>query len=96
MINHKILMIKSNEISEKLPQVDYTNLPKELRAVMDKQPYVIEETVKLTWDGRQFIARIPSEIAEECKITKENRMRFKVIKPLPDSAEKSIVEITLV
>lgn len=98
MINNKILMIKSNEKDkkEKPPQVDYTHIKKELKDLIDRQPYVIKEVVKLTWDGRQFIARIPTEIAEEYHITKENQMLFKLAKPLPDSSEKPILEISLV
>lgn len=88
-------MKKSNE-KEGLPKVDYSKVPKEIEEIVNRQPYVIEEKAKLTWDGRQFIVRIPSEITKEMNITKENQMRFRLTKPLPDSSEKPELKIELI
>lgn len=44
-------------------------------AIAEKQ-FIIKEKAKLTWDGKQLLVRIPSEIAKEWCITKENRMQF--------------------
>ncbi len=93
-------MKKSDEnIKElkELPKVDYTKLPEPIEKVVTKEPYVIEEKAKLTWDKRQFLVRIPSEIAREYGITEENKDKFGVIfrltKPLPDSTDKPRLEI---
>lgn len=82
---------------EELPKVDYTKLPEEIEKAITKEPYVIEEKAKLTWDGRQFLFRIPSEIAREYGITEENKEKFRIVfrltKPLPDSKNKLKLEI---
>jgi hypothetical protein len=84
-------MINSNEP----PKVDYSKLPPETEEAIARKPYTIEEKAKLTWDGRQFLVRIPKEIAQEIGITKENFILFRLIKPLPDSTEKPKLEMEL-
>lgn len=78
---------KSNEIPQidELPDIDYSDIPSEIEEVVGQQPYVIEKKVKLTWDGDQFIARIPSEITEELGLTSNSqvKMKFGYSKPLP-------------
>ncbi len=89
-------MEKAKRLDE-LPKVDYTSLPEGLEKAVTKEPYKIEEKAKLTWDKKQFLVRIPSEIAREYGITKENKDQFRVIfrliKPLPDSNDKPKLEI---
>ena len=91
-------MKKSEEESQEpeLPTVDYSKLPSEIEEVITRQPFQIEKKTKLTWDGNQFSMRIPTEIAKEMKITKDNLVIFRLTKPLPDSAEKIKLEIVLV
>lgn len=100
MIIYANNMIKSNEIKIKhlteLPQVNYSKLPKSIEEATIQKPLIIEEKAKLTWDGRQYITRIPSEIAQEMKITIENRLQFRLIMPIPSSGEKPKLEIELV
>lgn len=81
---------------EELPEVDYSTLPPEIEGVVGKQRYVIEKKVQLTWDGKQFSFRIPTEIAEEMKITKENQVQFLLKKPVPGSDEKPELSISLI
>ena len=97
-------MRKSDEIKgdkiefkeyDELPVVDYSKIPDEVEEVINKQPYVVEGKAKVTWDGKQFLVRIPSEIANEMKITTEYRMLFKVTKPLPDSDDTPELEMKL-
>ena len=45
-------------------RLNYLKLPQDVKAAISPIPYIIEEASKLTWDGRQFILRIPKEIAE--------------------------------
>lgn len=91
-------MKKSNDVEklENLPELDYSNLPKEIEEAITRKPYIVDKRAKLTWDGRQFIIRIPSEIAEEMKLTTENRVRFLLTKPLPGSDEEPKLEMELI
>ena len=84
------------EVLEALPIVDYSNVPKEILEALSEKNHVIDKKVKLTWDGKQFILRIPKEVSEEMNITKESLIQFKVIKPKPNAEEENILEIELV
>ena len=87
------------ELMQKGLKLNYSNLPVDVKTAITSttpMPYVVEETVKLTWDGRQFILRIPKEIAEEVGITEENQIRFKFTKFPPESNEKPRLEISVV
>jgi hypothetical protein len=66
------------------PKVDYSHLPVKIKEVVSNTPFIIEKKTKLTWDGNQFSMRIPSEIAKEMDISKENQIKFKLVKPRPD------------
>lgn len=90
-------MSQPDEIPEidELPDVDYSDIPPEIEDVLTGTPYTVIETVKLTWDGNQFLGRIPTEIAEELNLTKESRKRFTLRKPLPESDEEPTVDIEL-
>lgn len=91
-------MKKSNDVEnlENLPELDYSNLPKEIEEAITRKPYIVDKRAKLTWDGRQFIIRIPSEIAEEMNLTAENRVRFLLTKPLPGSGDEPKLEMELI
>ena len=83
-------MVKSNNIkNEKLPSIDYSNLPDEIRNAINKQHYQITKATKLTWDGRQFLIRVPKEIAEEIDLTDEWHATFIYVKPLPEERDKN-------
>jgi hypothetical protein len=83
------------ELTE-LPQVDYSKLPKEIEDAIENKPYIIEKKVKLTQGNKQFLIRIPTEIANEMKLTSENMILFRLIKPLPHSMDKPQMEMTLI
>lgn len=91
-------MKKSNddELLSKLPTVDYTKVSKLVEEVVATGQYILTKKAKLTWDGKQFILRIPSEITNEMHITKENQIAFRLIKPRPDSDEDVTIEMELV
>jgi hypothetical protein len=80
-------MYKSNENS--LPNLDYSNLPTDIAEAVSSEPYKINETGKLTFDGRQFIIRIPKEIANEAHITENTRVEFNFTKPLPNENKEA-------
>lgn len=87
-----------DEIEElqELPEVDYSSIPPEIEGVVGEKPHRIDKKVKLTWDGKQFSLRIPKEIADEMKITKENQVRFLLKKPVPGSDEEPELMISLI
>jgi len=91
----KKLDINQQQIGRKQMKINYSKLPKDVKEAIEPIPYVVEEAVKLTWDGRQYILRIPKEIAEEAGITAEKRISFKFVKSSPESAEKPKLEITV-
>lgn len=100
--NILIFMNNSDETShDKLPKIDYTKgLPPEIMDALDDQYYVIKKNAKLSWDGRQFIVRIPSEIISEYGVTRENRndyrLRFDLKKPNPKSDKELELKVELV
>jgi len=81
---------------QELPEVDYSTIPPEIEGVVGEKPHVIEKKVKLTWDGKQFSFRIPKEIADEMKITKENQVLFHLKKPVPGSSSEPELCISLI
>lgn len=91
-------MNKSNEKEKmpNLPTVDYSMIPKEIEEVVAKKPFIVEKKMKLTWDKRQFLIRIPSEIAKEMNITAKNQILFRLTKPFPGTDEKLKLDIELI
>jgi len=89
-------MRKSTEKLQELPKVDYSNLPQEIMGAISNTSFIIERKTKLTWDGKQFSMRIPSEIAEEMHISKENQVFFRLVKPRPDDEGGSELTIRIV
>lgn len=83
-------MSNSDEIPEieELPVLDYSEISEELKQALTRKKYGIEKKVKLTYDGSQYIARIPSEIAEELELGRESRMEIRFKKPLPKEDRK--------
>ena len=89
-------MNESNNIKEIPSAVDSLQVSKDIEEAVSDKPYVSEKKVKLSWDKKQFIVRIPKEIAEEMDITKESQIIFKLIKQRPGMDEGQKLEISLV
>ncbi|WNY23420.1 hypothetical protein MmiHf6_07270 [Methanimicrococcus hongohii] len=89
---------KTDEIEEldELPVVDYSPFSDKLKEILEEKPHIIEKKSKLSWDGKQFIIRIPKEISEEMNITKGNQIKFTVVKPEPGTGGKNELKIDLV
>jgi len=60
------------------------------------EPEVIIKKSKLTWDGKQFTARIPTEIATDMRIDKDDQILFVMVRPLPGSDYGPILKIEMV
>ncbi|MCL5089966.1 MAG: hypothetical protein M1382_02220 [Candidatus Marsarchaeota archaeon] len=60
--------------------LDYSRLPKDVLDAITHTQYKIEKKVKLSFDGRQFVIRIPKEIVAELGITKDHYILFSITK----------------
>jgi hypothetical protein len=85
-----------DEIPKKL---DYSNVPKAIEDAIKQKSYEIEKDVNLSWDGKQFMIRIPLDVSNEVGITKENRgefkVKFKLVKGRPNTNEVTKVTMEL-
>ena len=93
-------MSKSNEIkidkSNSLPEnLDYSQLPQHILDAITTSQYEIDKASKLTWDGKQFVVRIPTEVAKETELKEGEYMEFIIIKKF-GATEKPKVKIRLV
>lgn len=93
-------MVKSNDEKRKKNKIpsklDYSKISEDIKKAINKQQYTINKTTKLTWDSRQFLIRVPKEIAEEIGLTDEWHATFTYVKPLPEERDKiSKLEIKL-
>lgn len=88
------------EINELPKRLDYSVLPREIEEAVQPNPYEIEKETKLSWDGKQFMVRIPLDISEEMGITQKNKgdfkVRFKLVKSRPKSDEVTTVTMELI
>lgn len=80
-------------------KLDYSIVPKAIEEAVKNKPYEIEKDVNLSWDGKQFMIRVPLEVSNEMGITKENKgefkVRFKLVKGRPSSNEVTKVTMEL-
>ncbi len=86
-------------IESKKTELNYSELPDKVKSAIEPINYVLEIETKLTWDGHQFVVRIPKEIVDGYHITKSNRMMFKFVKfsPMGDKGqEKPRLEISVI
>ena len=86
-------MAKSNDDKRKKSRIpsklDYSKIPEDIIKAINKQQYTINKTTKLTWDGRQFLIRVPKEIAEEIGLKDDWHATFIYVKPLPEERDKN-------
>ena len=74
-------MSKSNENhiekTTSLPSsLDYSKLPKNTLEAITTSQYEIDKEGKLTWDGKQFVVRIPKEVSMEMGIKEGEHIKF--------------------
>ena len=74
-------------------KVDYAKIPKEIQDIVTVKPDKITKKAKLTFDGKQFIVRIPTEIAREMEIKSDDMIEFKAIIPTPKSKDEKELQI---
>jgi hypothetical protein len=69
-------------------KIAYRRLPREVEEVVGDERAKIEKTANINFDGRQYLIRFPKEISDAVGLSKEHKVRFKVIKPKPMSEEE--------
>jgi len=82
--------------SDDFENVDYRNIPKEIQDVVSDRPEIIIKKAKLTFDGKQFIVRIPTEISKLMGISSEHMVEFRATIPTPRSQDERKLEIRIV
>jgi hypothetical protein len=82
--------------SDDFDNVDYSNLPKEIREVVTDKSDIVIKKAKLTFDGNQYIVRIPTDIAKIMAITSDFMMEFEAIIPSPKSNDEKELHMRLV
>lgn len=87
--------MKNSDESEIPEKLDYSKLPKDVERVIKPDEEEIVEESKITFDGRQFLVRFPSEISKLMKITNQDKIRFvlKLPRPRTDESSKLTIEI---
>lgn len=83
-------MIDNSDESEGSPpkKIMYQRLPREVEEVVGEERAVIEDTANITFDGRQYLVRFPTEIADAIGLSREHKVKFTVLKPKPRTDEE--------
>ncbi len=69
------------EKTTSLPYIlDYSQLPKKTLDAITTSQYEIDKEGKLTWDGKQFVVRIPKEVSLEMGIKEGEHIKFIILK----------------
>ena len=70
--------------------LDYSRLPKNILDAITTSQYEIDREGKLTWDGKQFVVRIPKEVSQEMSIREGEHIKFVILKKFGSSEEPSL------
>lgn len=70
--------------------LDYSRLPKKTLEAITTSQYEIDKEGKLTWDGRQFIVRIPKEVSLEMGIKEGEHIKFIILKKFGASGKPDL------
>ena len=76
-------------------KIDYSEISDELKEIIS-EPFseVIEKTVNISFDGKQFLCRFPKDISNAIGIKKGDKIEIKVKLFHPEIQEKEKIEIT--
>ena len=83
-------MIDNSDENEGAPpkKITYQRLPREVEEVVGEERAVIEDTANITFDGRQYLVRFPTQIATIIGLSKQHKVKFTVLKPKPRTDEE--------
>ncbi len=83
---------------QKQPELlDYSKLPTELADVVaEPLSDITEKEANISYDGKQWLLRIPNDIASAIGIKKGDKLRFKVVLPSPKTNQQEEIKIRYV
>ncbi|HUV02407.1 MAG TPA: hypothetical protein VMW67_03020 [Desulfobacteria bacterium] len=83
-------MVDNSDESEGEPpkKITYQRLPREVEEVVGEERAVIEDTATITFDGRQYLVRFPTEISDAVGLSRQHKVKFTVTKPKPRTEEE--------
>lgn len=85
---------KVGKEKKELPEIDYSELPKELVNVIEEPlTEVTEKEMSIVFDGKQFLVRFPKDISNAIGIKKGDKIKFKVTSPSPKINQEQKIEI---
>jgi hypothetical protein len=87
-ISYKMTDVSDESEGEPPKKITYQRLPREVEEVVGEERAVIEDTATITFDGRQYLVRFPKEISDAMGLSKQHKVKFKVIKPKPRTDEE--------
>lgn len=70
--------------------LDYSQLPRKTLDAITTPQYEIDKEAKLTWDGKQFIVRIPKEVSFEMGIKEGEYIKFRILKQFGSTEEPEL------
>jgi hypothetical protein len=76
--------------------IDYSNLPEEVEKVVKNRSETITKEAKISYDGKQHIVRIPTEISKTLNISAEDTIKFTATLYDDDTREKHSLDIEYV
>ncbi len=79
----------------KFPPVDYSKLPKEVERIVEPHQDRIIEEASATFDGKQFLFRVPTKISTVMNLSKKDKIEFVVDMPLPKTRDEPRLSIRL-
>ena len=82
--------------SKDFEELKYIELRKEVQEAVSDKPDIIRKKAKLTFDGRQYVVRIPTGIAKVMGITSDHVMKFEATIPTPKGKGKRKLHIRIV
>lgn len=75
-------------------EYSYENLPQEVDDIIEPDAKPITKWPKISFDGEQFIIRIPKQISDSLKIKKGDRAKCRAVLHAPTADEEDKLEIT--
>jgi len=70
-------------------------LERMLSLPIEEEPEILEKEATISYDGRQYLIRIPNEISEILKIQKRDKILFQLTIPPPHTDEEITTTIKL-
>lgn len=88
---------KDEEFEHKIPKkIPEPTITKEIEEILEPKPDITENTANISYDGKQWLVRFPTEIANAIEIGKNDELKFRVEKHSPKLGGKTDIVITYI